>query len=156
LDTEENIEALKALYLKWKDYEQYMDSRPYFPPAEDKRFNVWSGPLLINGDAKLKILRYWPQDLLEKNPPEPLTVASWYTASSNARRKADFLAAKKQIEAQMAALKASPFWDVWYLQGTDFINYPLREMYHDMENFISTGDIPAADLYTDPEWAGYW
>jgi hypothetical protein len=159
LDTEENIEVLKLVYQRWKEYEQYMDSRPYYPPVDLKSYEVWSSLGLMNKSTKgveLGILRYWPQDLLAKNPPEKLTVASWYTASSNARRKAAFLAAKEQMEAQMEELKASPFWDVWYLQGTEVHCYPLREMWFDMRNFISTGDIPGAELYTDPQWVNYY
>jgi hypothetical protein len=159
LDTEENIEALKLVYQRWKEYEQYMDSRPYYPPVDLKSYEVWSSSGLMNKSTKgveLGILRYWPRDLLAKDPPEPLTVASWYTDESNARRKAAFLAARKQMEAQMAALKASPFWDVWYLQGTEVHCYPLREMWQDMRNFISTGDIPEANLYTDSPWADYY
>jgi hypothetical protein len=155
-EDQQYVEDLKTLYLKWKEYEQYMDSRPYWPPVDAKRLSVWAHQKLINAESedRLQILRYWPRDLLAKN--QPLTVAAWYTTASNARRKAAFLAAKKQMEAQMAALKASPFWDVWYLQGTDFHNYPLQEMYHDMENFISTGNIVPTDLYKDPQWADYY
>jgi hypothetical protein len=154
-----NIIALKLVYQRWKEYEQYMDSRPYYPPVDLKSYEVWSNLGLMNKSTKgveLGILRYWPQDLLEKDPPEPLTVASWYTEASNARRKADFLAVKTQVEAQMAALKASPFWDVWYLQGTEVHCYPLREMWQDMRNFISAGDIPEVYLYMDSPWADYY
>jgi hypothetical protein len=155
---------LKALYLKWKEYQEYMDSRPFYPPVSTKNLNVWDPNLnkLLNreSDARFGIQRYWPRDLQAKG--QPLTVAAWYgdpdnnVPSSNARRKADFLAVKAQMEAQIAALKASPFYDVWYLHGSEFHYYPLRMMCQDMENFISTGNIPAANLYTDSEWAAYF
>jgi hypothetical protein len=159
LDTPENVEVLKEVYKKWKEYQVYMDARPYFPPIDQKRYPVWqynNGTAaweLINNpsEGQLVLLRYWPRDLLEKTPPEPLTEASWYTASSNARRKADFLAARGKIEAQMAALKASPFWNVAFMEGED-TRYLLREMWQDMKGFISTADIPAADLYKDRDW----
>jgi hypothetical protein len=163
LDTEENIEALKLAHLRWVEYQIYMRSDPYYPPVDLPLLNFWrkvDGAYKLKSksdkDMELVIQRYWPRDLLEKDPPEPLTVASWYTDASNARRKAAFLAAREQMEALMAALKASPFWDVWYMLGTDDRSYPLQDMWDDMRIFISSGDIPEEELYTDPEWADYY
>jgi hypothetical protein len=137
-----------------------MRSDPYYPPIDEPDLGVWTntedGVKLMNkkNGQELRILRYWPRD-----SSVPLTVDSWYgnpdknIPSSNARRKADFLAAKKQLEAQMAALKASPFWDVWYwYEGSH--KYPLQEMWQEMGDFISTGDLD--ELYTDVELDGYW
>jgi hypothetical protein len=156
-----HLRALKEdLYQKWKEYEQYMDARPYYPPVDQKKLSVWSHSepsMKLNNyksDGKVGLLRYWPRDLQAAS--QPLTVASWYTPSSNARRKADFLKAKERIEKQMAALKAHDVWDVWYLQGDTFHNYPVQEMYKDMGNFIGSGDIPDAQLYTDTEWTDYY
>jgi hypothetical protein len=159
LDTDENIKALKKVFKKWKEYEVYMDARPYFPPIDQKRLTVWLKNYetgrweLMNhpSEGEMVILRYWPRELLDKTPPEPLTVASWYTASSNARRKADFLTVKEKLEAQMADLKASPFWNVSSMEGS-VEKFLLREMYQDMLDFISTAGISEEDLYKDRDW----
>jgi hypothetical protein len=147
-----NIVALKDLLLKWRNYAQYVRPQPHFPPQnanEIIRTGVWNsdGKLINNpSDATLVIQRAW-------NPAwGTLTVQSW--PGTREKREAAFKAAQKEIQEIMASLKASPFWDAMYIEGSTggiggWNLYPLQELYADMENFSSTGELTGAALYAD-------
>jgi hypothetical protein len=150
LDSPENIEVIKDVYDKWIEYEEFLDARPFFPPLEEgnlKRYGVWvevgEGNKVLNNneiDGKLIIQRYWDSEWGH------LTTTNW-TAHRDEREEA-FLDAAKQIEAMRTALAASPFWEVSY-EKDDTPTLPLQELSEEMLRFISTGDIPEVELYTE-------
>jgi hypothetical protein len=146
----EIFEAVKDVRQKWKEYEVYMDALPYVPAPEieeGKVYDVWE---FVDGTRKLNnysseampvIQRYW-----ESAWGAQFTVPSWL--EKRPQREQAFFAAKAKIEAQMADLQASDFWNVSGMEGSDE-KFPLKETQQSMQAFISTGTIPAAQLYTD-------
>jgi hypothetical protein len=141
---EQIIDALKDVHDKWNDYVASMDALPFLQTSSSKQYEVWSeaeGTMKLNNSqsgSTLKIPRYW--DSAWGN----LTVTTWPT--KNTQRKDAFLAAKKNIEDQMAAIKASSFWNTSYKEeGNDV--YPLRNLHERMGDFIK---VPSAGtLYAD-------
>jgi hypothetical protein len=155
LDTPENIQALRDVIGTWREYEEILEAAPFYPTASalKQRAGVWTmnSPRKLNNSPSLATLvlqRYWPRDWL---PDTPLTKPNWDTDESREHRKTAFLAAKEKIEAQMAALQASPFWDVSYEDEGGEQQFPLRDLHQKMESFITVGED--ATLYEDrPTW----
>jgi hypothetical protein len=139
-----NISVLKVTYSKWKEYESFVDARPFYPPSGgtiEKDYNVWTSdatPLLKNytSGKQLVIQRYWATAW------GTLNTANW--TAHLADRKTAFEAAKELIEKQIAAIKESDFYEVSYTEGT--VVFPLKKLVEDMEKFIK---VPPTAPYTD-------
>jgi hypothetical protein len=151
LNTPDNIQALRDVLGKWREYEEFLEAVPFYPTesAGKQRAGVWTmdSPRKLNNSPSLATLvlqRYWPRDWL---PDTPLTKPNWDTDESREHRKTAFLEAKERIEAQMAAINASPFWDVSYEDEGGDQHFPLRELHQKMGDFIAVG--AEATLYAD-------
>jgi hypothetical protein len=138
-----NIETLKDTYKKWKEYESFVDARPFYPPSGgtiEKDYKVWTTdatPLLKNytSGKQLVIQRYWSPAW------GTLNKANWTTHLVD--RKTAFEAAKEQIEKQIAQIKESDFYGV---KDSVTNKYPLHDLADAMQAFIK---VPATAPYTD-------
>jgi hypothetical protein len=143
-------DSLQATSDKWDDFVDKLDPLPFLVPTGGgtKNYEVWiedDGKMVLDNSGatgNLVIRRYW------KPAWGTLTVGTW--PGTNAQRKAAFLEAKEKIEALMADLQASPYWNESYDdEGTT--QFPLKELHASMGDFIK---VPTTGtLYTD---RGLW
>jgi hypothetical protein len=139
-------ESLKTTSDEWNDFVAASDPLPFLVVSggQSKQYAVWTesnGTMVLNNSGatgNLVIPRYW----------EPawgtLTVGTW--PGTNAQRKAAFLEAKGKIEALMADMKASGFYEVSYTEDGKQV-FPLKDLHASMGDFIK---VPTTGtLYTD-------
>jgi hypothetical protein len=140
---------LDKVLTQWNAYAELFNSLPQGPAGTYLSLETQRSYLALNNSSSSKVIlrRWWPAGV-------PQTHTAWI--ASNSQRRAGFLTARAAIQAVMAELKGSPYYDRQFYLSVGMQPSPLKTAVTGMEAFIlapNAGDVRENFRYLLPDGA---